>query len=253
MDKSPAGTADKVKAHFEQSDIYLRDNYNIKLRREIVSKFIGDVRFNSVLDIACGNAEISRPYLHEGNRLTLLDISENMLKEAERNIPHQLKGNVGIFCGDFLTTELPNRAYDLIICTGLLSHIADPGAALHKMASLLMPGGTLILQNTNSSHWYSRLNNLYRTAGILLDPNRYQYNKVSEAMIIETLLQHEILLLRRSCYIQSFMFLDRIMSAKIKYRLIKNMFGLPEKNRFAYLGNDCIYLFHKRFEGAHEV
>ena len=252
MDKSSTGSPAKVKAHFEQSAIYLSENYNIKLRGEIVSAFLGNAGFSSVLDVACGNAEISRPFLHEGNRLTLLDISENMLKEAEQNIPQLLKGNVGIFCGDFLATELPERAYDLIICTGLLAHISDPLACLQKIASLLMPGGSLILQNTNSRHWFSRLNNLYRKLGILLDAQRYSYNKVSEAMIMETLAQYELLLVRRSCYIQSFMFLDRVISPEIKYWLIRNTFGLPAGNRLAYLGNDCIYLFRKRSAGSHE-
>lgn len=237
---------EKVRAHFGQGTPYLKDNYNIRLRREIVRDMLTGARFRSILDVACGNAEVSLPFLTAEGHLTLLDISPAMLEAADRNIPEDLRGRAELRNEDFLRAEFPARSYDLIICTGLLAHIKDPVATLEKISALLMPGGCLILQNTDADHPYSRLIKLYRWMGALLAPTRYQYNRVTESMIINILAERGIELKKRFSYIQSFLIFDRLMKPSVSDWLIRRLFGNAGRNMMPWLGNDRLYLFCMR-------
>jgi len=53
----------------------------------------------------------------------------------------------GLCCvrDDITSTRLEAGAYDLILCTEVIEHIADSRAAIAGMARLLTPGGTLLL------------------------------------------------------------------------------------------------------------
>jgi ubiquinone/menaquinone biosynthesis C-methylase UbiE len=234
---------EKVKAYFEQAGLYLSDNFNIQFRSEIIRGFLGDSDMDSILDIACGNAEISKQFLKKKNKLTLLDISSNMLSAAYNGIPDDLKENVRTINCDFLQADLPAGGYDLIICTGLLAHIDDPAAALQKIAALSKPGGAIILQNTNSAHFYSYINTCYRFLGTLISSDRYPYNRVSEASILKIFNEKSIVLKNRFCYIQSFLFMDRVIKSRVKHDLLKKVFGSHNRNVRSFLGNDCIYHF----------
>ena len=162
MTLSSPDVSETVKEFFERSDLYLTGNLNIQLRAEIVSQFLQNRDFKNVLDIACGSAEISIPYVNENNRLTLIDIAENMLDVAAKNVPETLTDRVEYRCGDFRKLDFGDQQFDLIISTGLLAHIPDPFEALVRMAELLSPGGVLVLQNLNSSHPYSQFIHFYR-------------------------------------------------------------------------------------------
>lgn len=237
-------TTAKVRNYFAQSGLYLSDNFNIRLRREIVAEFLEDRKFNRILDVACGSAEISIPHLTSTNRLTLVDISSGMLEAASTHVPEALTERVEYRSGDFLDLDFDNQQFDLVICTGLLAHISDPVAALLKLSNLLNTGGLLVLQNTNSRHFYSRINTVYRFFGTLLAKGRYMYNQIPENLVLSTLQDQNLSLQRRVCYIQSLMALERILSPAIKYRMTKGLFNLPS-GRLSWLGNDCLYLFKK--------
>jgi ubiquinone/menaquinone biosynthesis C-methylase UbiE len=238
-------TTEKVINYFQNTTCYLKDNCNIKMRAEIIKGFLGDCHFNSILDIACGSGEISIPFLNDKSKLTLIDISDNMLSIAFNKIPDEYKKNATIIHDDILTANLSVNTYNLIICTGLLAHVEDPIATIQKMISLSKSGGSIILQNTNSRHVYSYLNILYRFIGTLINRNKYNYNHISEKTILSIFKNNNFKLVRKFSYIQSFMFLDRILKAKTKYNVIKKIFGCPDNNLRASLGNDCIYYFKK--------
>lgn len=237
--------SDKVKAYFDKPERYLKYNYNIKIRSEIIKGFLQNKNFISILDVACGNGDISIQFLNKKNKLTLLDISNNMLTIALNNVPDIYKKNVKIINSNILDAKLPERVYDLIICTGLLAHIEAPIAAIEKIISLSMPGGIVVLQNTNSEHFYSYLNSAYRLIGTFINRDKYNYIRIKEKIILDIFNKNNFKLVKKFCYIQSFMVLDRIMKAETKYVLIKKIFGDYDNNSRASLGNDCIYYFEK--------
>jgi SAM-dependent methyltransferase len=54
---------------------------------------------------------------------------------------------------DILRDPLPEGAFDLVHSRFLLEHLADPMAALRRMAGALKPGGWLLAEATDSSNW----------------------------------------------------------------------------------------------------
>ena len=46
---------------------------------------------------------------------------------------------------DITHSRLPERSFDLILCTEVVEHIADSARAIAEMHRLLKPGGVLIL------------------------------------------------------------------------------------------------------------
>src|SRR6267154_2502086 len=97
---------DQVKTLFAQPEGYLRSDFNIRIRAEVVEGFVGDKVFKSILDIGCGNGAISLPLLRRYNQLTLLDVSYNMLSIAQSQIPAEFSDNVKTINEDFMSAEL---------------------------------------------------------------------------------------------------------------------------------------------------
>ena len=92
-----------VKELFEDTALYLTFDYNLQIRKETVEAFTKSVSFHSVLDMPCGTGTISLPLLEKTEKLTLIDISSNMLSMAEGNIPQNYKHKViGFQCVDEL-------------------------------------------------------------------------------------------------------------------------------------------------------
>ena len=54
-----------------------------------------------------------------------------------------------VWAGDFREVDLPRGAYDLILLNHVFEHLADPRAALARIAELLAPGGRAVLVHPN--------------------------------------------------------------------------------------------------------
>lgn len=111
--------------------------------------FWPDRPYRADLDIlvaGCGTSQaarhaVTRPEAH----VTGIDVSATSLKET-----HRLKRKYKL---TNLETEVRaiedvsglGRQFDLIVCTGVLHHLADPEAGLHALRSVLKPGGVIYL------------------------------------------------------------------------------------------------------------
>lgn len=239
--------ADKklVKELFENTDLYLTYDYNLRIRTETVRSFTADMLFQSVLDVPSGTGAISIPLLPRAQKLTLVDISSNMLGIAHKSIPQQQAHKVLLINNDIFETDLPENTYDLVICMGLLAHIESPEKLLVKLISLVKPGGLFILQNTDASHFYSYLIRAYLGLKNLVSRQPYPLNKVRARFIQETTALSSLQLLRTYRYNQSFLGLSNLFSNERKYKLTRAMFGTAEAPRNQALGSDYTYLFKK--------
>jgi SAM-dependent methyltransferase len=111
--------------------------------------FWPDQSYRDDLDIlvaGCGTWQAAKHALcHPGARVTGIDVSTTSLDHTER-----LKGKYKLTNLDTLRLPIENaadldRRFDLIICTGVLHHLADPDAGLAALRSVLRPGGALYL------------------------------------------------------------------------------------------------------------
>lgn len=126
----------------------------------------------AVADIGCGVGTVVSwlgTRLGPRGSVTGVDISPEQLSVAAHRATRLGLTNVQFHCASVYDTGLPRRRYDLVCCRSLLSHLRDPQAAVLEMASLVTPGGTLLLEDIDMatirteppSSAYSRVVELY--------------------------------------------------------------------------------------------
>ncbi len=234
-----------VKELFEDTALYLTYDYNLQIRKETIESFTQGLHFNSVVDIPCGNGSISLPLLPRTEKLTLIDISSNMLALAEKSNPANDKHKVLCINDNFFNLDIPENSYDLVICMGLLAHVNSPSDLLNKLSFVTKPGGLLIIQNTDASHFYSYLIRLYLGLKHLISKPTYKLNKVKGSFLVEQLEKNDFKLLRHYRYNQSFLGFSNLFSNTKKYKMTRSFFGDVAHNKHAAWGSDITYLFKK--------
>jgi len=237
---------EEVKKFFEQTNIYFNYDYNIKIRTETVAEFIGDKRYNNVLDMPCGNGLISLKNSKQFNALTLVDFSENMIALAKQIAEQEKVTHVSFYCGDIFETNFNNEEFDLIISLGILAHIDDVDKFLNYIQSKVKKGGAIIIQNTNSKHFYSKLIRLYLGVRKLLGKDKYTLNKVPASRVENSFKKAGFSCQKVFRYNQSFIGFSKLFSNDKKYELTRKWFGNAAHNKNAWLGSDYIYHFIKK-------
>jgi 2-polyprenyl-3-methyl-5-hydroxy-6-metoxy-1,4-benzoquinol methylase len=235
---------DQVQSVFEQPQQYLnRRAFEIRIRAETVkelAKSSGDIR---ILDIGCGDGSISLPLLTETTRMTLLDLSSSMLSIARSKIPAEVTGNVETVHQDFMAAQFKPQSFDLILCIGVLAHVASPADFIAKMVSLLKPEGSIIIECTDASHFLTRMVSIFSKAWGLLRPTTYRLNAVSYSEIMKILGRYHLRSKSKFRYAAPLPGSYRLFSQDLLYKLTRQIFGTPSTNRNAWFGNEYISLF----------
>jgi ubiquinone/menaquinone biosynthesis C-methylase UbiE len=107
-------------------------------RQWICSQAVGDV-----LEVAIGTGR-NLPLYPDGIRLTGVDFSPQMLQLAQRRA-QELGRKVQLRLGDAQALDLPDGAFDTVVCTLSLCAIPDERQAIAEMKRVLRPGGQLLL------------------------------------------------------------------------------------------------------------
>jgi len=115
------------------------------------------------------------PHYSEGVRLTGVDLSPAMLAIA-RDRARQLGRDVTLRTGDMQALDLPDNAFDTVVCTLSLCGIPDDRRAVAEMVRVLRPGGLLLLaDHIEAAVWWARaIQSLIDLATIPLAGERYR-------------------------------------------------------------------------------
>lgn len=234
-----------VKAIFDNAEWYLKGwRHSIRIREETVSDLVGGREYKRILDIGCGDGSISIPLLKPGVRLTLLDISGSMLAKARQRIPPGLESSVDCVNQDFLEASLP-VGYDLILCIGVFAHVVSPSTVVEKIGSLLAPGGCVIAESTDPSHFLTRMGRAYSKVRELVTPATYQLKALSAPQVTHMFDGQGLKLSAMYRYSLPLPGMTRVLSEHSLYRLTRMIFGRYPRGRNAALGNEFIYEFQK--------
>ena len=236
---------DEVKAFFERTDVYLTYNYNLRIRAETVGHFLRDQKFDEVLDMPCGTGDISVPFLNNFGRLTMMDFSENMIATSKSRIPSDDLSKVELINADFYNHDFGNKQYDLVMNIGILAHIKEPFRFLDETMKLVKPGGKLILQNTDSDHWFAKLIHTYLGFRLMVGKDKYKLNKVSERKMLDYIEDKGFTLQQSFRYNQSFLGFSRLFNNDLKYKLTRRYFGNADTPKNQKKGSDVTYLLIK--------
>jgi ubiquinone/menaquinone biosynthesis C-methylase UbiE len=96
-----------------------------------------------VLEVAIGTGR-NLPLYPDSIRLTGVDFSPEMLQLAQRRA-EELGRPVDLRLGDAQALDLPDAAFDTVVCTLSLCAIPDQRRAIAEMKRVLRPGGRLLL------------------------------------------------------------------------------------------------------------
>jgi 2-polyprenyl-3-methyl-5-hydroxy-6-metoxy-1,4-benzoquinol methylase len=98
-------------------------------------------KVDRVLDVGCGAGLFAGRLAERANVVDALDVDSIVLAEASRYHPAP---NISYIHADFLTADLSEASYDVIVSIASIHHM-DLEAALRKMKLLLRPSGKLLI------------------------------------------------------------------------------------------------------------
>ena len=102
-----------------------------------------------VLDVGCGGGILSEAMARSGARVLGIDLSQAVLDVAEL---HALEAKLAVEYRAIGAEELAAASpgsFDLVTCMEMLEHVPDPAAALSALATLVKPGGNVIVSTLN--------------------------------------------------------------------------------------------------------
>lgn len=148
-------TATRHTAAGRRADFYERfaEQFDARMNRYEVGKrlrlvfdeaLVGDdLSQRALLDAGCGTGLFSAAAVERGADVTSLDVGDRLLQQVARKTEsRRVVGSV---------EDLPFDAgtFDYVICTEVIEHTVDPRRAVHELARVLHPGGTLVLTTPN--------------------------------------------------------------------------------------------------------
>jgi 2-polyprenyl-6-hydroxyphenyl methylase / 3-demethylubiquinone-9 3-methyltransferase len=128
---------------------YVRDRLAGHFERDIKTRapFAG----LSLLDIGCGGGLMCEPMARLGFRVTGIDADETAIAVANEHASAQ---DLGIDYRNDDAEALAARGlgFDAVLALEVVEHAADPALFIAAAASLVKPGGALILSTINRTH-----------------------------------------------------------------------------------------------------
>lgn len=123
-----------------------------KLEASVVINWIRGLgrRDLRILEIGCGSGWLSER-LAEYGEVTGLDMADEVIERAKLRAPH-----ITWLAGDFGEMDFSHRSFDVVVHQDTLSHVADQPAFVARIASLLKPGGRMLV-GTQNAFVYSRI------------------------------------------------------------------------------------------------
>jgi SAM-dependent methyltransferase len=175
---------------FDRTELYLRHDAPIDIRAGAVREMLGPRERSRILDIGCGDGRISLQYLSPSNAVTLLDVSPRMLEVAAGRIPPALRDRAE--CVNLALEEYVATApFDVVLCIGVLAHVASVPQAIQRAAQLTTPGGACILQLTDHERVLGRLHDAVSDLRrAFRDPGGYPVNRIRLGQVLAVAADH---------------------------------------------------------------
>lgn len=96
------------------------------------------------LDQGCGTGFYTIMLDRMGYKVTGLDFSEILLREAQKN-RDRFKGHFKLVKGDIRNMPFKDKSFDIIISGGIVEHVKETDKALDELQRTLKTGGILLI------------------------------------------------------------------------------------------------------------
>lgn len=101
-------------------------------------------RGNKLLDVGCGNGEMSEAFAQMGVTVTGVEYSSSRVAKMAAK-----ERNFRLIAGDAHYLPLPSRSFDFAVLADVLEHVYDPSLVIREVARVLKPGGLVFIGATN--------------------------------------------------------------------------------------------------------
>ena len=129
-------------SHWDQiRSLYVSD---ADVEAEIVEA-AGAGRFRRLVDLGAGTGRMLTLLGPHADQAVGLDLSQQMLNIARRNVTEAGLANVELRHGDIFDTRLPDTSADLVVVHQVLHYLGDPAAAVKEAARIVADDGRLII------------------------------------------------------------------------------------------------------------
>jgi SAM-dependent methyltransferase len=104
-----------------------------------------------ILDVGCGNGEMTFRLAAVGHQVTGADPAATMLAAAADRLAArpELADRVRLVNAGLESPSLNGEPFDAVCCHGVLMYLDDPGEAVARLAGLVAPGGLLSILAKN--------------------------------------------------------------------------------------------------------
>lgn len=130
-----AGRWDQIRS------LYVSD---ARVEAEVV-RAAGSGHFRRMVDLGSGTGRMLTLLAPQADHAVGLDLSQQMLNIARRNVAEAGLSHVELRHGDIFDTRLPEGGADLVVVHQVLHYLGDPAAAVKEAARIVAPGGRLII------------------------------------------------------------------------------------------------------------
>lgn len=107
----------------------------------------------TILDLAAAQGNFTLALAEEGYQVTWNDLRANLEGYVRLKWTH---GDVRYVPGNILVMDAA-QTYDLVLATEVIEHVAHPDVFLGKLATLVRPGGCMVLTTPNGEYCRNRL------------------------------------------------------------------------------------------------
>ena len=140
-------------AYNEWSGTYDSDeNLTRDLDQQVTRSLLGNLRFDSILEIGCGTGKNTVFFAQIGKTIHAVDFSQGMIEKAKEKV--QAK-NVRFLMMDITHPwEFGDQSFDLIVCNLVLEHIEDLSFVFAEAARTLRPMGRFFVDELHPFRQY---------------------------------------------------------------------------------------------------
>lgn len=115
---------------------------------------LGDMKNCQILDVGCGEARLwsrNNTRLQDNMKISLMDISEEMLNNARMNLRDNMTG-FQFQLGDAEELPYEDDTFDKVIADHMIYYVRNFKRALSEMYRVLKPGGRIYVSATGNAH-----------------------------------------------------------------------------------------------------
>jgi ubiquinone/menaquinone biosynthesis C-methylase UbiE len=120
-------------------------------RIQLISKMVPGAGVKNVLDIGCGNGELSEILVRRGMNVISTDLGFDSIRRASEKINARLSRRprqdspIRFVQGDIYRLPYDDASFDAVVASEIIEHLENPREAFSEVARVLKSGGYFIV------------------------------------------------------------------------------------------------------------